>query len=163
MRKEKKEVKKEETKILNLKIIRAIKLMMIMELSKFIILNTFPSNFSSSSPRLLLPNRGGILAKEQKSSSCCMLWGGMKNMREMKLKPKTRKERKKGLIFQHTTAVTASAPSRVNEKGKQITVSCWWCCYSRPLCGSVKKGFDAVPESSSHYDDRANFFLWKLS
>ena len=31
---------------------------------------------------------------------------------------------KKGLIFQHTTAVTASAPSRVNEKGKQITVSC---------------------------------------
>ena len=45
-------------------------------------------------------------------------------MREMKLKPKTRKERKKGLIFQHTTAVTASASSRVNEKGKQITVSC---------------------------------------
>ena len=31
---------------------------------------------------------------------------------------------KKGLIFQHTTAVTASASSRVNEKGKQITFSC---------------------------------------
>lgn len=128
-----KETNREKKSCLNLKIICAIKLMMIMELSKFIILWVS----SSASPDFFLfeHQRKNPSEKNEAERRKCM-----------RVKLKRRKE-KKGLIFQHTTAVTASVPSRVTmkERGKQITVvddadtyfspttdsrstHCWWKC-----------------------------------